>query len=89
MFRRAKTVLADGFTGLVDGITNGRAEIFLHMGFEPEKHAGEGVVGPRLAKTRSIRLHEGLGGEEVGIDETGEEKAEDEGHPIIARVGTS
>lgn len=88
VFRRVDAVQADGFAGLVDGIVAGRVEFFLHVGFEGLEHLAEDVVRPRLAEFGFLRLHEGFGGEEVGIDEAGEEEAEETGESVVAGIGT-
>lgn len=54
------------------------------MAFESGEHLVDDVIGPRLTQRCAFRLHECLGGQVIGIDQTGEEIAKHESHSIIA-----
>jgi hypothetical protein len=73
--RSMKAVLADGFAGEINRVFAGGAEPMRHVGFKGVKHSIEQIVGPRQAEGCLVRLHEGFGGEEVGINEAGEKEA--------------
>jgi len=88
LMRGMGTILADSGASLIDGISSRRTKFFGGVGFERAEHTLENVVGPRLAVFGFSRRHEGLGGEEVCIDQSGKEEASHESHAVVASIGT-